>query len=240
MIWKRFLALGCSHGQYADPESLSEILRFKREFKPHTTMHLGDALDFTAFRAGAKGTKDATERIEFDLDAGLDFIKELRPNVYFLGNHEDRINRFIGHPDAITSYAAAKVMNEVSETCRKMRTQIVPYDNELGWLRFGDALFGHGYMFNQNAIRDHAETFGKCVFAHLHRTGIERARQRDGAVGYCVGWLGQKQKAGYAKTFRSRLAWNNGYAWGRYSDSQTIIRLEEKHAVNGWSTRKND
>lgn len=235
--WNKFLALGCSHGQYADPDCLAEILRFKKSFKPNLTMHLGDALDFTAFRSGAKGTKDAGEKVELDLGAGLDFLKQLKPNVYFLGNHEDRINRYIGHPDAIISYAASKVMSEVEQLCRKTKTEIVPYDIDLGWRQFGDTLFGHGYMYNQNAVRDHAETFGKCVFAHLHRTGLEKARQRNGATGYCVGWLGRKQAAGYAKTFRSRLAWNNGYTYGYYNDKYTIVNLVEKHPTAGWLSK---
>lgn len=56
--WKKFLVVGCSHGQMADPKALAAVLKFKESFKPHFTAHLGDAFDTTAFRAGAKGTRD--------------------------------------------------------------------------------------------------------------------------------------------------------------------------------------
>lgn len=228
------MAVSCSHGQYADKDSLDEVIRFKQAWKPHTTIHLGDALDFTALRGGAKGSKDEAAKLELDFDAGTNFIERLEPNLFFMGNHEDRVTRLLDHPNAITSYAASKVMGEISDLCRKLKARVIPYDNEEGWVLIGDTLFGHGYMFNQMAIRDHAETFGKCVIGHLHRVGQERARSRQGATGYCVGWLGKNQMASYAKTHRARLAWSNGFAWGEFSDNSTIVRLEERHPVAGW------
>lgn len=234
MAWKRFLAVSCSHGEYADEESLAEVLRFKAAYKPHTVMHLGDALDFTALRAGANGTKDESSSLEKDFDAGTQFLERLEPTHFWMGNHEDRVTRLIGHHNAVISYAASRVMGEITGLCGKMHCKVIPYDNELGWVKFGDTLFGHGHMFSMAAIREHAEAFGKCVFGHLHRTGIERARTRQHATGYCVGWLGRKQAASYAKSNRSRLAWNNGYAHGEYNDKYAVIRIEERHPEFGW------
>ena len=228
------MAVSCSHGQYADLTSLDEVIRFKEAWKPDTTMHLGDALDFTALRGGALGTKDESASLEDDFSAGTQFLERLEPTHFFLGNHEDRVTRLIGHHNAITARAASSVMGEISDLCRKLGARIIPYDNEQGWVQLGDTLFGHGYMFNQTAIRDHAETFGKCVIGHLHKVGMESGRSRQKATGYCVGWLGRNQAASYAKTNRSRLAWSNGFAWGEYSDNSTIVRLEEKHPTAGW------
>lgn len=234
MAWKRGLAVSCSHGQYADPASLNEVIRFKKAWNPHVTLHLGDALDFTAFRAGAKGTKDEAAKIELDFAAGTRFLERLEPTHFFMGNHEDRITKLLDHPNAITSYAASKVMGEISDLCRKMHARVVPYDNEEGWVKFGDTRFGHGFMFNEMGIRDHAEAYGKCVIGHLHTPGMAHGRTLDPSVCYCVGWLGRNQMASYAKTNKSRHKWNNGYVWFEYNDQATVIRLEEKHPTAGW------
>lgn len=228
------MAVSCSHGQYADPDSLAEVIRFKSAWKPDVTFHLGDALDFTALRSGAKGTKDESESLEKDFEAGTSFLEQYEPTHFWMGNHEDRVTRLMGHPSAIVSRAASSVMNEILDLCRKLHARVIPYDNEEGWLKFGDTLFGHGFMFNQAAIRDHAEAFGKCVIGHLHRTGIERGRTRQNATGHCVGWLGKNQKASYAKTQRARLAWSNGFGWGEYNDKHTVVRIEERHPIAGW------
>ena len=47
--WKKLLALGCSHGVYADPSAVASVLNFRDSFKPEITIHLGDAIDCTAF-----------------------------------------------------------------------------------------------------------------------------------------------------------------------------------------------
>lgn len=217
----------------ADPVALEAVLAFKRNWKPNVTMHLGDFWDLAALRGGSKGTKDEAEPIGLDVDAGTDFLRKLEPNIVFLGNHEDRIMRYMNHPNAIAAYAASQLMGELNDLAAQLRAPIIPYDIDEGWRQYGDTLFGHGYMFNQAAIRDHAESQGKCVIGHLHRVGSESARVRGGAMGYCVGYLGHKPNFSYAKANKSRLAWSQGFAWGEFSDKHTIVRLEEKSPA-GW------
>lgn len=226
-MFKRFLAVGCNHAQMADPVALESVLSFKQSWNPDTTIHLGDFCDFAALRGGAGGSKDESASLSDDLTAGTDFLEKLEPNVIFDGNHEERIYRLLDHPNAKVAYCARQLMGELNDLATKLHARRVEYDIDKGWLQFGDTLFGHGYMYNQAAIRDHAETFGKCVIAHLHRVGAERGRHRSNPTAYCVGYLGDKEKFGYAKTNRSRLAWSQGFAWGEYDDKSTIVRLEE-------------
>ena len=72
--WKKFLAVSCSHGHLADAKATKAALEFKKRFKPDTTLHLGDAIDLAALRAGAMRNPDATDRassISEDFRAGL-------------------------------------------------------------------------------------------------------------------------------------------------------------------------
>ena len=51
---RRFLLCGCSHGQLASRSALNALLKFKADFRPHFTAHLGDFCDTTAWRSGAR------------------------------------------------------------------------------------------------------------------------------------------------------------------------------------------
>lgn len=232
--WKKLLAIGCNHGHLADETALKAVLSFKEKWKPDTTIHLGDCIDLAALRTGAKGTTDESVNISDDFKAGTSYLRELRPNYFFIGNHEDRLYKLQIHPNAIISHCAGNVIGDLNDICKKLRCQIIPYDIDAGWRKFGDCDFGHGYMFNMQAIRDHAEMRGKCVIAHLHRVGQEPGRRSDHPVGYCVGTLANINRMTYAKTQRSRTAWSQGFAWGEYCDNEAVIRLERRCNSGEW------
>jgi hypothetical protein len=77
--------------------------------------------------------------------------------------------------------------------------------NNTKTLTLGNFKFFHGFMFSEQAVRDHAEAFGNCVFAHTHRIGVAKGRRSDNPTGVCVGTLTTIPAMRYAKTNRSRL-----------------------------------
>jgi hypothetical protein len=231
--WKRFLAVGCSHGHHADQQLLAKVLAFKRRWKPHATLHLGDAIDLACLRAGAAGTADDAVNPESDLNDGLAFLSRLEPQVYFLGNHEARLNALMESPRAIVAALAARVMAQIQDRAKSMRCQVVDYNFHQGWRLYGDALFGHGYMTGENATRDHAESIcegmaKKVVLAHLHRVQQAEGRNRAHPTGYCVGWLGNIDAMGYAANRRATTSWSRGFAWGEYADNETVVWLAKE------------
>jgi len=224
--YQRFLAVGCSHGHLADPKALAAVLRVSADFKPHTRIHLGDYTDQAAFRGGAKGTPDECSSIKDDLTAGLNFLEQFDFTHLLNGNHEHRLWKLAGHHNEIVSRAASTVITEICDLARKKKAvHIDHYDINRSFLRFGDTVFAHGWMYNVQAIRDHAEHFGKCVIAHLHRVGQEPGRGVNRPTGYCVGFLGDLQKFGYAETRRATSQWSQGYAKGEYNDRDCKIWL---------------
>lgn len=226
------MAVGCNHGPFIDAGARRAVLEFKESYRPQMMIHLGDFCDQTALRAGAHGTKDQSRSIQDDLTAGLDFLKEIEPQWIFEGNHEDRIHRYQGHFDAVKSFAANRIMQDLENLRVKLKAEIIPYDIDKGWRELGNHLFGHGYMFNEAAIRDHAELVGNCVIAHLHRTGEERGRRRGGATGYCIGLLADIPLLDYAKTHKATAKWQNAFAYGEWTDGATTVNLV-KRADNG-------
>lgn len=232
---KKIFAVGCSHALAADPLAVRAVLSFRESFKPDTTLHLGDAVDVTALRSGAGGTADESKPLEPDVDGGIELLKALRPNVFMWGNHEDRLTRLRDHPNAIVSYAANQIANALNDCCKAIRCRVVPYTGIYQGVVYGGYRYMHGVLFNENSVRDHAETFGNCVFAHTHRAGMATGRRSDSPNGFCVGTLTRRENMDYAKTRRSTLGWSQGFVWGYYSDKWSQLWLHEQpHGAKIW------
>lgn len=224
--WRKFCAVGCSHGAHADPKALASVLAFCDDFKPDTRLHLGDYTDQAAFRAGAHGTTDETASISDDLTAGLTFLEQFAPTHLINGNHEDRLWRLAEHYNQIIARAASSVITEICDLARKLNAVHVDYyDINRPVVTLGNFSFLHGFMYNEQGVRDHAEHFGNCVIAHLHRRGESPGRRADHPIGYCVGTLARIEDLPYAKARRATAAWSHGLAHGEYSDTECHVSL---------------
>ena len=233
--WKKFLAVGCSHGAEICPEARKAVLTMRDRWKPDTVIHLGDFLDLAAFRAGAvrdSNDSDHAASVSEDLSCGLEFLHELRPTHVLFGNHEARLAKFAASPNALLAHAAALTLDKIDDTLRQLKSKSLPYHIRAHFT-FGGTKFLHGFMFNVSAVRDHAETYGSCVLAHLHRVGWERARRDDHASGYCVGTLARLGME-YASTRRATFAWSQGFAYGYYNDRACSVNLVERRPDMPW------
>jgi hypothetical protein len=226
------MALGCTHGDLLDRDAFAAVMAFKDRWKPETRVHLGDVCDYAAFRSGAKGSKDEAVQLGPDVEAGARVIREYAPTHVLIGNHDERVWKLASHHNAIIAMAAGAVRTEFLRVCDEVGARVVDhYDINRSYITLGDTKFLHGFMFNEMAIRDHAEHFGKCIFAHLHRAGIQTARRSDHAVGMCVGTLANVAAMDYAKARRATAAWSLGFAWGEYNDEICYANL--CHAPQG-------
>ena len=226
--WKKFLAVGCSHGDLIDPNASAAVLAFKDKYKPHTTVHLGDFLDTAAFRGGAKGTEDESREIAPDFNAGLTFIKKLRPQIILNGNHEARLWRLANHHNAIVSECAQGLIERIRTAAAICKAEYVEDWSIRAYRTLGNYKVMHGYMYGENACRDHAEAHGNVIFAHTHRAGMAKGRRDDNPTGYCVGTLSNIPNMDYAAARRSTLSWAGGFVWGEYCDTQTVCWIHEQ------------
>jgi hypothetical protein len=226
--WRRLLAVGCSHGNLASRDAIDAVLRFRRDWKPDTTIHLGDFLDTAAFRSGAKGSKDESEPIAPDVDAGLQFLKDLSPTHVFCGNHEARLWSLAEHHNAIVAECAAHIVQSINTTAAGIGAKLITYKGVWSGLDIGGFRYCHGTVYNENACRDMAEMYGNVVFAHTHRAGVAKGRRSDNPTGYCVGTLTSVPNMDYASTRRATLSWSAGFVWGEYTDTQSVLWLHEQ------------
>ena len=226
------MAVGCSHGPMACPVAQSAVLEFRRQFEPEVVIDLGDVNDWAAFRSGA-GAQDLDESLVEDFAASRDWLQRYRPTHRCLGNHDVRLVKLQNHPNKIISYATSKLLNEVAEVDRESGTVVKPYSQREGWHIFGGTRWGHGWAYNEQAIRDHAETYGRCVIAHLHVPGTAMGRTLEAPQAWCVGMIGDPAKFGYASERRNTLRWKHGMVWGYFNDTQSHLYLESWECKHG-------
>lgn len=226
--WKRWVAVSCSHGDRIHPAARYEVLTWLHNYKPHLTMHLGDFVDTTAFLAGGNTTEDAP--IAPDLEAGIEFLREFHVGDIrhtWCGNHEDRLWRYLNDRREMVRYSAQCCIEALTKAAVNIRSSLFLYDPRSMWKRVGNTLFGHGTIFNENAARDLAEQLGEnVVFGHTHKVAIQPARSGRNVTGYNIGWLGDRNSMGYAKTRRATSAWQNAFAYGEYTDDETTIHVQ--------------
>jgi hypothetical protein len=232
--WKRLLAVGCSHGCYADEIAIAAVLKFRDAFKPEHTIHLGDFIDATAFRSGARGTNDESSPVAPDLDSGLDFLDQLRPSLVLCGNHEARLWHLTNHPNAIVAECAIDIVRRIESRIRKLRADLVEYHGVWAGRRIGGHFFTHGSIHSENATRDMAEMHGKVVHAHTHRCAVAKGRRDDNPTGYCVGTLTAASNMDYAATRRATLAWSQGFVWGEVCGNEAVLWLHEQPRGTEW------
>lgn len=224
--WRRWMATGCLHSTHACKEYMRVVRAFKRDFKPDDHSELGDLLETTCLRSGARGTRDEAEPIEPDLRIGLDWLREMQPKRWMLGNHDVRVEELMHHPSAIVSELSRRLWVDMMQAAKDAGAKVYPYDIERGWAKLGDMHMGHGYMYNINALRDHVEMVGgKVVMAHLHTPHIFGGRGIGSPWGVCVGTGADPRTMSYARRRRQTLTWAHGIAYGEYCDDDSTGNL---------------
>lgn len=215
MAWKRIMAVGCSHGDLCHPVIREQVLEFKRRFNPHYRMELGDLIDTACFRNGAAGTKDEARSPRDDRSAALRWIAEYEPTHIAWGNHDWRLHELKDHPKAIIATLAGDMWDELEAAARNVKAKTVPYDIKYGWHHLAGYDWGHGYMYNQWALRDHAEMNGSpTVMAHLHYAHSVEGRTRKDTPSFCAGALADDTKLIYGRRRRACLNHNHGLVYG--------------------------
>lgn len=238
--WKRLVAVSCSHAKYCDKEALDAVLKFQADYKPHTTIHLGDFVDLTALMSNAKGSSEAEPLIP-DIDTGLMHLKMLKANIVLCGNHEDRAWRLQASNNAVVAHAAYKIVEAISECCKKLRAPLIPWDGVFQMFDIADIGFQHGVLYNEMAARDTAEAFcnstrRKVCFGHTHKVAIQSGRNLVGGMGYNIGSLTKRSSMEYAKRRRATLAWTQGFLWGEYCEElkQSCIHITSRESGQQW------
>lgn len=225
--WKKIVALGCTHGHLQNELLVAQSVDFIDRWNPDYRIHLGDVVDTTAFRGGARGTPDEREDPTPDVNAAASLFQRMRPTHYTQGNHCHRLQRAMHSTSAIVAHSARLIWKEIIGALPQ-GCVVTPYDIRRNWIRLGGHWFGHGFMYNMQAVRDHAEMLGgPVVMAHLHRPEASVARTLQGGVSYCVGTLADIDKMDYARQRRATFQWGHGLIYGYVSENKSQLWLAQ-------------
>lgn len=223
--WKRIVITGCTHAAHVDPVARKALLKFIDSYQPKTRVHLGDFCDTTAFMAGGKGHDKEGDDVRPDIEEGVTFLQEMLANLVFCGNHEDRLWNLCKSKNAALAFAARVAKGHIEKACQQLRAPLIPYDGAFQAYKIGNYTLMHGYMYGENAIRDHAEAHGNVIHAHTHRPGIATGRRSDNPIGICVGTLTKRRSMEYAKNRKATLSWGQAFAFGEYCDDLAKFTL---------------
>ena len=151
-----------------------------------TVIHLGDFIDLSAHMGGSNGEGD---KIQPDVDGGVDFLKKLRPNVVEIGNHEARLWKDIRSSNELRVRAAEASILEIETTCLKLNALLIPYTGVWQFYQLANYKFTHGTIYNENSCRDMAGVYGNVIFAHTHKASQQAGRTYHPSMGISVGTL---------------------------------------------------
>jgi hypothetical protein len=204
------------------------VRQFKRDFGECRHIELGDVLDTACLRSGARGTKDEAEPLEHDLRTGLDWVREMAPSDWLIGNHDRRPYDLMDYPSAIISELSKRLVEDMRKAAASVKCKMhEAYDIETSWVHIADISFAHGWMYNLQAVRDHmAIAKGRnIVIAHLHKPQHITGRVIGAPEGICVGTGADPRRMSYARRRRQTLTWAHGIAFGEYTDTKSTMHL---------------
>ncbi len=224
--WEKVMAVGCKHGEFVHPLIHKQVLKFEASYKPKYRFELGDILDTTAFRHGAKGTKDETADVGADFLSGVRWLEQYRPTHIAWGNHDARLVELADAPNGIVAHCASTLWHDLQDAAAKIKAKTVPYDFHKGWFELGGYYWGHGYWYNEQSVRDHAEFLGgPCCIAHLHRAYQENGRTRRFSPSFCVGAMADAEKLKYSRRRRATARHGHGLVFGEVCGNESRLWL---------------
>ena len=232
---KRFLAFGDTHGDIVDEDALDALVRFKKHYRPHLTIHLGDLFDYRALRKGiSQNESDAYDGLRADTLKGYECLETTKPDVLLLGTHDYRIYRVASeHPNGIVREAAENGIAGIEKACKRVKCQIIPYNVMTGIYTVGTLNFIHGYSANLRAVAEHANHYGNgpdssVVMGHLHRVEQSTGKRHGRAHGYSAGCLCNFEQMTYASHRMATSMWQVGWSFGVYDDKHHQVWLATK------------
>jgi predicted phosphodiesterase len=206
------------HAPYHDQRAWELLLRVRDELKPGRIICTGDFFDFYAVSSHRKDPRRA-QMLRDEIAIAGKMMKELSPDVFIMGNHEDRLERYL------CDYAPA-LMGLVGFEELVMAPTLVQYKDfyQLGKVAFTHDLDYTGPYVAQRALSDAQHSI---VVGHAHRLSMCVEGDINGTpkVSACFGWLGDADKADYMHRLKAKRQWSLGFGIG-YQQEDGVVFLE--------------
>ena len=231
---KRVMFLPDIHVPYQDEAALKIVYDFRKDFKPHRTVIMGDMI-----------SADQVSGFKNDEETGLDeeyqianhWLDKLTAEKDFFieGNHEERLRRA-----GLVKPTLRKILSPVLNLqLKKRKIKFVPFDNNYkkGTVQFGKLIALHGWWAPDHAAKKHAVTYGCCVFGHTHRhQTYQPAHAFEKNTGFNIGCLCRLDMP-WQETSGPR-GWTQGFAFayffkGGHFSFYDVRLIGKEFVING-------
>lgn len=231
MSLRRIVLTGDTHGDLIHKRDAEIFFDFCKDFKAQGRYFLGDGFDFRNIRRGADPSEEGDD-MGPDIEAGFDFLRRFKPQVYCLGNHDWRLWRCLRDARGLVRKFAGDLVSEFDTEARAIGCKVLPYDSRKGVFQLGELAILHGYHAGVGAPAQHARIYKTCCIGHLHSTGQVTERGLDNPTCYVVGGLGDHERMEYAAQRTATLAWSPSWAYGLHNEKTGRVTL--------WLAKKQD
>lgn len=222
-----------THAPYHDHRAFDLVEKVAKKIKPDIIAVLGDFADFYAV---SSHVKDPSRRMTFDDEVAS--VRRLLRRVeswgairklYILGNHEDRLTRYIAS-QAAEMHGIVTVDSLFG--LRDHRWEVTPYKDScsLGKLYLTHDVGKSGATALKDAVNSYQDNI---VIGHTHRMQylIEGNVKGKPHVGASFGWLGDVSSIDYMHKARASRDWALGFGVG-YLDKGGLVFLQPIPIVN--------
>lgn len=227
---QRFIFASDLHGDQQDKAAVKALITATESFKPHLRIFGGDLIDARPLRKGA-GPEERSESMLVDWRKGLEFISTWKPTHLLMGNHDQRLWDLAEADKGIETDYAWKGIQELEARLEKEKCEWLPY-HKRSVFKFGHMKCLHGYYHGMYAARQHAATYGGCLFGHTHTIdefslpGLERRVARGAG---CLCNLDMK----YNSRMPSSLRHAHGFVLGVINEKSGNYWTMQAEEVDG-------
>lgn len=217
------ITLACvpdTHAPLHDIRAWGAMCNALADIKPDKGVHMGDFFDLESLSAHGKN-KPSLNTLRQEINGGRRCVRDLESLcddwTITLGNHEDRLSRFL-------MKNAPELFDEVDieDLFGLEDWKVVPY---LAHHQVGKMIFTHcidPMTVGVNAVRTTGQLAGKSItIGHVHRLQVEYFGKITGKhfVAHCPGWLGSEKAATYMSKAKIYSQWMQGFSLIHFEDN---------------------
>lgn len=215
MGMESFVSATDLHGDRQEKTAVSLLKDFVEAFRPKWRIFKGDLFDFRAFRTGAS-KEEKMHSMRADFKAGMEFLDWYDPDVFIMGNHDQRLFDAVEKDGLHKSGPIADLASILIEQFEKATKKVIvlPYDKRKGVWSYSGLKFTHG--FDGLDAASMAAVYGNVIYGHGHAFESAPAPDHDGhRKAQMVGSLAQRDMT-YNRAQTRTLRQQNGWAYGAF------------------------
>jgi len=227
---QRWCACFDLHGDCQDESAVRVFHRFVKYWKPAIKIMGGDLMDLRWLR-GRASEGEKRERVEADVNAGLEFLKKYKPTSMLMGNHDHRLIKAMVCDDGPLVDFCTRIHDDLMEVLGD--AVVYPYDKRKGVMRLGNLNIVHGYHTGVYAARNLAMTYGSSIMGHVHANDMFSLPSIEPRIGRTVGSL-CKLDMGYNEAQPGTLRQGHGFAYGLLLANNTTVTWTAQPVDGVW------